>query len=91
MPLAELLQHLPLQAAKALFPIAGKDLRDAATRGLADHRIGIEKAVAQRLGQQRTHRALAAAHHPHQIEVGALEPFTEGLGWIRRMHALYKL
>ena len=91
MPLAELLQHLPLQLAEALLPIALKNLGDAAASGLADHRIGIKKAVAESFGQQRSHRALAAAHHSHQIQVRALEPFTKGLGWIRRMHALYKL
>ena len=65
-------EDLVLNLVKPLEPVVIDDLLEALAGLFLDQQVPIDKAVAQRLGEHDTDRALAAARHPNQYDVHTL-------------------
>src|SRR5262245_32546173 len=78
----ELRQHAAFAAAKPRFPLDLENDWDLHTGGALDFLIGIEKRLAEALGEQFTNRSLARAHEPYQKDIlaGGLAAYRPGHG-----------
>mmetsp|Transcript_24790 Transcript_24790/g.49322 ORF Transcript_24790/g.49322 Transcript_24790/m.49322 type:complete len:287 (+) Transcript_24790:221-1081(+) len=76
-------QHLRLNVPETLLPFRREDLRDADAGGALDHLVGVEEAVRPHaLGHHGSHRALAAPHHAHEVQVGSLQAGAQQTGGV---------
>ena len=87
MALPDGLEHLAFKGPESLFALLLEKVRNRTTGRFFDDVVSIHESITELLRQGTAAAALAAAHHPHQIEVPSSQSGTQRVGSARRLVA----